>query len=158
MFVVAKCSHSVCQLPDNNNRFILQGVYILIGVCVLLSKPENFTYFQTMLFISPILIDIVCSGPNNLLARIVRWGIGIIDTIIILICFLGLGGIIVQDTTSYFLVETMLLFGGIKFKKAHIAVLLVINLIIPVIYYTYSPCKTTAKIKDTMNTRKEVSS
>lgn len=102
---MAKCAYDACQLPDNNNRFILQGVYILIGIFVLLSDSKNFTYFQTMLFIFPILIDIVCSGPTNRLAWVVRWVIGVADTLIMIVCFLGLGGIIVQDDASYFIIE-----------------------------------------------------
>lgn len=158
MFVVAKCPYAVCQLPDNNKRYIFQFIYILVGILVLLSEPENFTYFQMLLFISPILMDVVCSGPKNPLAYFIRWAVGIVDAIIILICFLGLGGVIVQDTTSYSLIETMLLFGGIKFKKSVIATLLIVNLIIPVIYYTYSPCKAAIEIKNKMNARKEVKS
>ena len=153
---MAKCSHNTCQLPDNNNRFIFQGVYIFIGICVLLSKPENFTYFQTMLFVSPVLIDVVSSGPQNPLALFVRRVIGTVDTIIVLICILGLGGIITQDTTSYLFVDTMLLFGGFKFDKTLIAGLLVVNLIVPAIYYTYSPCKAAAKIKAVVTAKKEV--
>ena len=105
MLALAKCAYDACQLPDNNNRFILQGVYILIGIFVLLSDSKNFTYFQTMLFIFPILIDIVCSGPTNRLAWVVRWVIGVADTLIMIVCFLGLGGIIVQDDASYFIIE-----------------------------------------------------
>ena len=106
MLALAKCAYDACQLPDNNNRFILQGVYILIGIFVLLSDSKNFTYFQTMLFIFPILIDIVCSGPTNRLAWVVRWVIGVADTLIMIVCFLGLGGIIVQDDASYFIIES----------------------------------------------------
>lgn len=87
MLALAKCAYDACQLPDNNNRFILQGVYILIGIFVLLSDSKNFTYFQTMLFIFPILIDIVCSGPTNRLAWVVRWVIGVADTLIMIVCF-----------------------------------------------------------------------
>lgn len=42
MLALAKCAYDACQLPDNNNRFILQGVYILIGIFVLLSDSKNF--------------------------------------------------------------------------------------------------------------------
>ncbi len=155
---MAKCSYDSCQLPDNNNRFILQGVYILVGIFVLLSAPENFTYFQTVLFISPILIDIVCSGPTNTLARLVRWGVGIADTFIMIVCFLGLGEIIVQDSMNYWLVESMLLFGGIRISKSCIAVLLIANLLVPAVYYHYSPCKKLERIKAAILSKREVKS
>lgn len=152
---MAKCTYDACQLPDNNNRFILQGLYILIGIFVLLSNPESFTYFQTMLFVFPILIDIICSGPINRFARGVRWVIGIADTFIVIVCFLGLGGIIIQDTESYLFVESMLIFGGIAIGKIHIAVLLIANLIIPFAYYSYSPCKRSEKSKAVIAAKKE---
>ena len=155
MLALAKCAYDACQLPDNNNRFILQGVYILIGIFVLLSDSKNFTYFQTMLFIFPILIDIVCSGPTNRLAWVVRWVIEVADTLIMIVCFLGLGGIIVQDDASYFIIESMLLFGGFRIDKGFIAVLLIANLSIPAAYYNYSPCKKSVKIKTVLMSKKE---
>lgn len=72
MLALAKCAYDACQLPDNNNRFILQGVYILIGIFVLLSDSKNFTYFQTMLFIFPILISFVLDRLIDLLG----WFVG----------------------------------------------------------------------------------
>ena len=153
---MAKCSYDVCQLPDNNHRFICQGIYVVVGIFVLLSNPQNFTYFQTMLFIAPVLIDIVCSGPTNKVARTVRWIIGSVDVIIMIICFLGLGGIIIQDSNSYFIVESMILFGGLQIPKVLIAILLIINLLIPAAYYTCSPCKQSAEMKVSVVTRREV--
>lgn len=156
MFALAKCSYNACQLPDNNSRFIWQGIYILVGIFVLLSNPQNFTYFQTILFIAPVLIDIVCSGPANKVARIVRWIIGSVDVVIMIICFLGLGGIVIQDSNSYFIVESMILFGGFKISKTIMAILLIVNLMIPVAYYTCSPCKQSERIKAAVVTRREV--
>ena len=156
MFALAKCSYDACQLPDNNYRFIWQGIYVIVGIFVLLSNPQNFTYFQTMLFIAPVLIDIVCSGPTNKVARIVRWVVGSVDVIIMIICFLGLGGIVTQDSNSYFIVESMMLFGGFKISKVLIAILLIVNLLIPVAYYTCSPCKQSARIKAAVVNGREV--
>lgn len=150
-----KCLHGECQLPDNNYRFIWQGVYVVVGVLVLLSDPSNFTYFQTMLFIVPVLIDIVCSGPKNKFARVVRWGMGTMDILVMVVCFLGLGGIIVQDAEGYILVDSMLLFGGVRIEKTAIAVVLVLNILIPAAYYTWSPCKKTAKARAALTTRRE---
>lgn len=156
MFILAKCSYEACQLPDNNNRFIFQAIYICVGIFVLISNPENFTYFQIMLFIAPVLIDIACSGPANNLARVVRWAIGFLDVIILIICFLGLGGIVVQDLDSYLVVESMIFFGGFQIPKELIAVFLIVNLSIPIAYYICSPCKQSAKIKATVVSRREV--
>ena len=154
MFVL-KCLHGECQLPDNNYRFIWQGVYVAVGVFVLLSDPGNFTYFQTMLFLAPVLIDIVYSGPQNRFVRMVRWGIGAMDVIVMVVCFLGLGGIIVQDTEGYIIVDSMLLFGGFRIEKAAIAVVLVLNILIPAAYYTCSPCKKSAKARAALTTKRE---
>lgn len=155
MVDLAKCSYDVCQLPDNNSRFIAQGVYVVIGIFVLLSNSQSFTYFQTILFIAPVLIDIVCSGPNNKVAWIVRLVIGTVDTIIMIICFLGLGGIVLQDSNNYFIVKSMILFGGVEIPKVIIAVFLVINLLIPVAYFTCSPCKQSERMKSAVVARRE---
>lgn len=153
---MSKCHYESCQLPDNNKRYIMQGAYILIGIFVLLSRPENFTFFQTMLFTCPILIDIVCAGPTNRLSMIVRWIIGVADSLIIIACVLGLGGVVVQTATSYSIVESMLLFGGLAISKTAVAILLVANLIIPVVYYVWSPCKTSMKEKKELMMKREV--
>lgn len=144
---MTKCPYADCPVPENNNRFLLQIVYILIGIFVLLSKPENFTYFQTILFLAPILIDIVCSGPDNFIAYCVRWIIGVADVFIIFICILGLGGIVEETDSAYYLVHSMLLLGGISITKNFIGVLLIANLAIPVAYYFYTPCKATMKVR-----------
>lgn len=150
---MAKCTYDVCQLPDNNTRFLFQAIYIVVGIAVLLSKPENFTFFQTILFVIPVLIDIVCSGPSNIPALLVRWVIGIADILIIILCILGLGGIIAQDIDNYFFINSMRLFGGLKISKNIIAGLLVANLVIPFAYYNYSPCKKSMAIKKALEKR-----
>lgn len=155
---MAKCAYDTCPLPDNNSRFICQGVYIIVGVLVLLSNPQNFTYFQTMLFIVPVMIDIVCSGPNNRIALAVRWVIGIMDTVVLVICLLGLGGVIGQDSESYFFVESMLLFGGFKVSKNYIAGCLILNILIPTAYYNWSPCKEAEKVRAVVTAKKGVKS
>lgn len=156
MFNLAKCTYDVCQLPDNNKRFILQGAYILIGILVLFSRPENFTFFQTMLFTFPILIDVVCCGPTNPVSLTIRWIVGVIDVLITIACVLGLDGIVVQTPTCFRFVESMLLFGGAEISKNFIAVLLFLNLMIPIAYYHYSPCKNSAKIRAALAAKREV--
>lgn len=153
-----KCVYNSCQLPDNNYRFLFQIVYILVGAFVLLSSPDNFTFFQTILFIAPVFADIVCSGPTNKVALTFRWILGSIDVFIILICILGLADIISQDSDSYFIVESMVLLGGLKISQVFIAILLVANLSIPIAYYFYSPCKKNSAIKAGVTAKREVKS
>lgn len=145
------CLYGKCYLPENNNKFLLQVVYVIIGIFVLLSKPENFTYFQTLLFVSSILIDIISFGPVNKVAHFIRWVIGVFDTLIVIVCFLGLGGIIGQTPNTYFFVDTMRLLGGFCINKDFIALILIANLAIPFAYYNYSPCKKNLKIKEAIS-------
>lgn len=153
-----RCVYKSCKLPDNNYRFVFQLFYIIVGVCVLLSSPDNFTFFQTILFIAPVFADIVCSGPTNKIARAFRWILGSIDLFVILICILGLADIIYQDADSYFIVESMVLFGGLRISLVFIALLLVANLGIPIAYYFYSPCKKNSAIKASVTAKREVKS
>lgn len=138
---MAKCAYDKCQLPDNNKRFILQGIYVIIGTLILFGKSENFTFFQIILFIAPILIDILSSGSDSLPVRGARIIIGGLDVLVIIFCLVGLGGYVTDNGNSFSLVNTMLLFGGFELRKDTIGIILMANIAIPFIYYNTSPCK-----------------
>ena len=142
-----KCNPKICSfLPDNNNRFICQFVYLTAGILVLFAAPENFTFFQVLLFIVPILIDIICSGPNSKLVKVIRWIIGIIYVLLVINCAIGLGGYIVDFENRFEVVKSMLIFGGLSARKEVIGIFLMINILIPISYFVSSPCKKTANI------------
>jgi hypothetical protein len=124
---------------------VCQAIYIIIGLCVLLSSAETFTFFQLMLFTAPILIDIVCTNPGGLPMEIVRWGVGTIDAAIVVLSLLGLGGIVVLDADKVSFISTMLIFGGVSFSKEIVGGLLLVNLVVPVAYYHGSPCRPSSK-------------
>lgn len=141
MCAVAKCKYDQCQLPDNNRRYILQAVYIVIGILVLCSSEETFTFFQMMLFTAPILIDIACANPGGLPLEIVRWFVGIIDAAIVILSVLGLGGVVTIDAEKVSFISTMVLLGGVSISKRLVSILLFTNLIVPIAYYVGSPCR-----------------
>ena len=53
------CPYEVCKLPQNNKHYLWQIAYMLIGLSVLFFRAEDFTFFQTFLFLAPVVLDLL---------------------------------------------------------------------------------------------------
>lgn len=136
-----KCQFNECQLPENNNRYYWQIAYVVIGFFVLFRSEKDFNFFQTFLFISPIFFDILYSGANTRLLRILRLTFGILNALVLIGCILGFAGIVEDTGESFVFVQESISLGGMYIKKKMLANLLWVNIFIPVIYLISSPCK-----------------
>ena len=152
-----KCGrgYQYCQLPENNNRYLWQIFYIIIGVSILCFKMAQFNFFQTALFIAPIMLDIAYSGADNSLLLWIRRIFGFVNAIILM----GFGGII-QDVQGCFVIKIEAsYFHNFSIPKIYLGVVISLNIIVPFVYYFCAPCQKTCMTMRCMKAiQKEVSS
>lgn len=133
-------------MPENNKHYLWQIGYMLIGLGVLFFKAEDFTFFQTFLFLAPVVLDIVNADfATNTLNR-VRLCFGVLDAALLVGCFLGMFGVL-QDVGECFIVSrSFLYFSGVEIKKTTVGIIIALNLAVPIIFYIGSPCQETIKM------------
>lgn len=134
------CLHNGCKLPVNNNRYLLQGLYVIFGLAVLCRKMEQFTFFQVGLFIFPILIDISYGTLDSKIMDFVRKLFLGLNIFLFTVCMLGLVGI-VSDTGDTFFVKLEVFDFRFSLTKAHFGMLMSPNIAVPFLYYGCSPCR-----------------
>ena len=142
----AKCSYEECKLPKNNKHYLWQIGYMLIGLGVLFFKAEDFTFFQTFLFLAPVALDILNADFTTDTLNRVRLCFGVLDAALLVGCFLGMFGVL-QDTGESFIVsQNFLYFSGVEIKKTTVGIIIALNLAISIIFYIGSPCQETIKM------------
>lgn len=150
----ARCSYEECMLPQNNIRYCWQIAYMLIGLGVLFFSKEDFTFFQTFLFLAPVVLDIFgASFTTNVLNR-VRLVFGIFDAALLLSCLLGMFGILRDTGESFAVAESFLYFSGVEIKKTIVGIFIALNLAVPFMFWIGSPCQQTMQMLSTLKSKK----
>lgn len=137
----AKCMYGDCQLPKNNNRYAWQVIYIFVGLFVLYRSPADFNFFQTFLFVTPIMIDIAYNGMSTKWLNVVRLIIGVVNALVLIGCLFGMAGLIEDKDTFFKISDTVIYFHGACVSKTIMGGVLAANLVVPIIYWIGSPCQ-----------------
>ena len=102
---------------------------------------SNLPFFQTALFVAPILLDIGYSDSNNRIMLFVRVVFGAINAFILLGCVLGVGGIIQDQEEHFVIVAEALFLDGFSLSKKVLGTVIAFNTLIPCMYYFCVPCQ-----------------
>lgn len=138
-----KCPFEECYLPDNNVKYIIQAVYLLVSCIFLIKDSSEFTFFSVLMFVAPILLDLVYTKfDGKLYAYISRFYITI-NTAIAVFCFTGMCGFFVDKGTSFAIHSSSMIWPGVSFAKRVLLVPMIIDLLIPVMMHRACPCKKT---------------
>ena len=107
-------------------------------------KEEAFTFFQIFLFVFPVLIDISYSALDSKTMDLVRKLFLLLNIFIMAVCVLGLTNIM-TDTGNSFCMNLEVI--GFKFEitKRRLSLVMLLNVIIPILYYACSPCRRNEK-------------
>lgn len=151
----AKCMYENCQLPKNNNRFGWQLVYIFVGIVVLFRSPVDFNFFQTFLFIAPIMMDIAYNGVSTKPLNIVRVCAGILNALVLIGCLFGMVGIIQDDGLVFKVSDSVIYFSSLSVDKSVIGGILAANLVVPAIYWIGAPCQSANQIVARLGQRRK---
>lgn len=142
----AKCVYEECKLPKNNNHYLWQIGYMMIGLGVLFFRAQDFTFFQTFLFLAPVALDILTADFTTKGLNWVRLGFGILDAALLISCFLGMFGVLLDTGESFAVSQEFLYFSGVEIKKTCVGIIIALNLAVPLVFYIGSPCQETVKI------------
>lgn len=140
------CPYEVCKLPQNNRHYLWQIGYMLIGLGVLFFKAEDFTFFQTFLFLAPVVLDLLNTSLKIKVLNGVRIVFGILDAALLLSCLLGMFGVFEDTGTGFAVSESFLYFSGVEIKKTIVGIVIALNLAVPILFYIGSPCQQTMKM------------
>lgn len=148
-----KCFYEECKLPQNNKHYLWQIVYMLIGLGVLFFRAADFTFFQTFLFLAPVVLDLLNTSLTAKVLNGVRIVFGILDAALLLSCFFGMFGVLQDTGTSFVVSQSFLYFSGVEIKKTIVGIVIALNLTVPILFYIGSPCQQTmralSKVKST---------
>lgn len=139
------CPYDKCGLPEHNYKYVWQEIYTAFGLFVLYQSQKDFNFFQTFLFLTPIMIDIAYTGLKNKGWNILRCVLGILNAIFLLACVMGMTGILVDTGESFAMRSGALYFQNIQLKKTMIGKIMAANLAVPIVYLVASPCQKTMK-------------
>lgn len=140
----AKCPYEECKLPQNNRHYLWQIGYMVIGLGVLFFKEEDFTFFQTFLFLAPVALDLLNASFAKVI-NLVRLGFGVLDAVLLLGCFLGMFGVFEDTGASFAVSQSFLYFSGVEIKKTIVGLVIALNLAVPIIFYIGAPCQQTMR-------------
>ena len=141
-----ECVYEECMLPSNNTYYLWQIGYMLIGLGVLFFRIENFTFFQTLLFLFPVILDIWNTNITAGWLKFVRVCFGVLDVALLICCLLGMSGVL-QDTGKSFVVsQDYMYFSGQGIEKTTVGIIIAFNLIVPVMFYIGAPCQKAMKM------------
>lgn len=149
---VSRCPYEQCYLPENNNRFLVQLIYLIVSLCVLIQAPEQFNFFSLFLYLVPILMDLICSPVTGKILRSVRRLFIGCDAVLLTFVLLGMLQIIEDTGPDFCVVGSALVFSGLTVSKRSLCWVLMFNLMIPVMYWVGSPSK---RRKEQMQEMKE---
>lgn len=141
-----KCRYySVCKLRENNNAYLLQAVYLFLAVCVFLFDITQLTFFSFLLCIIPIIIDLWYNDSVNKVLNICFKIFFTVNSIIAVLCLIGLSGNILDKGTYFELGKHAAIFCGLKIDKAKCAEFMIIEIAVPLMFYAGCPCKKNMK-------------
>ena len=135
-----------CMLPEKNTHYGVYLVYLLFCYFGLLQNNNSFTFASILMYLAPLFIDLLSikakAKTYMIFRRIFLWfnGIGL--------AFSGLGllGFLVDNTTTFEVLQTAILFGELAVKKEIICWILLAEFAVPVILWFGRPTKEKCKV------------
>ena len=113
----------------------------LLVFCSSLKAHQVLLFFAILMYTAPILLDLVYTGMSNIIFRIVKTVFLVFNAFLIVFCFLGLFGFIVDRGSSFQVASTSLIIPNFYVNKVELAKPLLAELIVPVSMFFGSPNK-----------------
>ncbi len=134
-----KCPYVKCYLPDNNNKYLLQLIYLSISFLLLLKDENKFTFFSILMYTAPILIDLITCDIPGTKARWFRIVFIVINSIVCFISVLGLAEVLEDNGAQFCICQTYMVLPGLSFPKKCILFPMASSLGIPLMMFVSNP-------------------
>ena len=142
-------------MPENNKRYWWQFVYIIFGIGCLASNENDFSFFPLFTFVAPVLIDLLGNKVEYRVARWFRTVFIIINVTIVLICFCGWYGVMIDTGNAFSVNNNAMVFPGASIPKTVFLVAILPHVGVPAMYSFVSPCKAGAILPEVLLNRKK---
>ena len=153
-----RCEYGVCYLPDNNNRYWWQLVYLLISAAYLAADRSQFTFVSLFMFTVPIILDLISADFPIKIYNCIKKVYLVLNVAIGIFCMLGMFGAIIDDGVTFAVSPESMLFSNVGIEKTAFLVPLLIDLFIPIMMRNASPSKNTKWIIEQSREQRKVGS
>lgn len=151
-----KCSYADCALPLNNKYYLWQIGFLLIGLLALIGKAEDFNTFTIFTFIFPITVDLFYNEAafiQNRYTHILYIVYLFLNLSILLICFLGFGNIVIDQSSRFEIAKSSMILPGASFSKMYLALLICADIVVPWMFYRGMPNQESMKLVNDIDER-----
>lgn len=140
------CPYTNCPIPENNNYYLAQTVYMFISAVALVNFPVKIDSFSIILLIFPSILDMMFT---KLVPEGLNWFkrcLLVIDFALILLSVLGQTSLISYTGNGFLIPDGAVFFPGVQILNIKIiAAILIANFIPPLLFYFGCPCKKNLK-------------
>lgn len=140
------CPYTNCPIPENNNYYLAQTIYMFISAVALVNFPTKIDSFSIILLIFPSILDMMFT---KLVPKGLNWFkrcLLAIDSVLILLSVLGQTSLISYTGDGFLIPDSAVFFPGAQiFNIQIIAAILIANFVPPLLFYFGSPCKKNLK-------------
>lgn len=142
-----RCPFKSCILPDNNARYWIQFIYLIISTTFLALDIKKFTFFTILMYTAPIVMDLTSTYSESKGYVFGKTVFLTLNALYVVFCIVGAGGFFVDMGESVKVVETSMVFAGRVISKYPLFYGLIPDIIIPVMMYFACPTKKTMKVQ-----------
>lgn len=133
------CKFGHCMLPKNNNKYILQFLFLFFSFTSIVIKSDSITFLSLILFSVPIVMDLCFWDGRSSFVNCIRWLFIIINIFIIMVGFLGQSSFMFDTGDAFSIVESSLFFPGLSVHKSIMTKILFVNCFVPVVLFFSCP-------------------
>lgn len=142
------CAYEECHLPENNNKYWYQLVYLIVSIFILLRNNSDFTFYSLFMFTSPILLDLIFVHFDGKLYRVIKIVYIIVNTALAVICLVGMFEFLVDNGNTFAVVADAIILQEINIRKSWLAIPMGADLLIPVIMVFACPTKRSKEMSE----------
>ena len=137
------CPYRKCKLPKTNSQYGWHLSYMLIALFLLIKSDNSLTFVTVFMYGVPIFIDLWSSRLTGRCFRLAKKLLMAINIVIVLFCFFGFFGILVDEGKAFHVINTAIVFSDFSIKKDIVIFVLSVELVGPLIMWFGSPTKNT---------------
>lgn len=142
-----KCPFNECFLPDNNKKYLVQIVYLVISTGLLAIDVTRFTFLSILMYTFPVVIDLVSTDADLKAYSIIKWLFVCVNALYVAFCVLGMGGYFIDSGDVITIVETAIIFPAKIIKKNYLFYGLIPDVVVPVMMFFACPTKKSLKVQ-----------
>ena len=149
-----RCDYRECTIPENNQCYIWQFLFLLFSVTVFWLGKVDINFFNIALFLVPIILDLIYTNVSNTKLSNFMKALLIIDCFVMFAALLNLCGMLYEENGEFYVNIAFVGKQQLHNIKLIILTIATSNLIVPIIFGVGRPTKKTLKSLDIAKNKK----